>query len=132
MVELNGLNWLNRIQLQNVETGNRPDDEGDLDESLDVGGDHLKHDDIPGVYMNPKHEDRASSFFAQPGVLAGKVFLLLSYIRLYHFNSLKFVTEDVIRNLEEGLFLMLSLLIIKFNSWFKFNEKKQDLFTTLL
>lgn len=33
-------------------------------------------DDTNEVYiMNPKHEDRASSFFAQPGVLAGKLFI---------------------------------------------------------
>ncbi|XP_029040882.1 syndecan [Osmia bicornis bicornis] len=57
---------------QNVETGNQPDDEGGIDES-DDGDDHLKHDDIHGVYMNPKHEDRASSFFAQPGVLAAVI-----------------------------------------------------------
>lgn len=28
--------------------------------------------------MNPKHEDRATSFFAQPGILAGHYFLLIT------------------------------------------------------
>ncbi|XP_012153469.1 syndecan [Megachile rotundata] len=59
----------------NVETVNRPDNEVDVNEPLDVGDDHSENsDDIHDVYiMNPKHEDRASSFFAQPGVLAAVI-----------------------------------------------------------
>ena len=32
--------------------------------------------------MNPNHEDRATSFFAQPGILAGKSHIL-SYVNTY-------------------------------------------------
>lgn len=67
-----------------IETVNRPDNEVDVIEPLDVEDDHSDNtDDIHEVYiMNPKHEDRASSFFAQPGVLAGKrqlPFIFLAY-----------------------------------------------------
>ncbi|CAK9808342.1 Sdc [Anthophora quadrimaculata] len=57
-----------------VETVNRLD-EVDVIEPLDVEDDHSENtDDIHEVYiMNPKHEDRASSFFAQPGVLAAVI-----------------------------------------------------------
>lgn len=53
-----------------VETVNRPENE--VIEPF-VEDDHSDNtDDIHEVYiMNPKHEDRSSSFFAQPGVLAG-------------------------------------------------------------
>ncbi|XP_012284643.1 syndecan [Orussus abietinus] len=57
-----------------VETVNRPDNEVDLVEPS--GGDDHEEDaeDTHEVYiMNPKHEDRASSFFAQPGVLAAVI-----------------------------------------------------------
>lgn len=53
-----------------VETVNRPDNEVDVIEPSGVEGDHSDNTD---VYMNPKHEDRASSFFAQPGVLAAVI-----------------------------------------------------------
>ncbi|KAK1120014.1 hypothetical protein K0M31_012744 [Melipona bicolor] len=58
-----------------VEPVNRPDNEVDVIEPLDVEDDHSDNtDDIHEVYiMNPKHEDRASSFFAQPGVLAAVI-----------------------------------------------------------
>ncbi|CAK9824358.1 Sdc [Anthophora retusa] len=58
-----------------VETVNRLDNEVDVIEPLDVEDDHSENtDDIHEVYiMNPKHEDRASSFFAQPGVLAAVI-----------------------------------------------------------
>ncbi|XP_017889644.1 syndecan [Ceratina calcarata] len=56
-----------------VETVNRPDSEVDVSEPLDED-DHSDDTDFKkGVYMNPKHEDRASSFFAQPGVLAAVI-----------------------------------------------------------
>ncbi|KAG7200560.1 hypothetical protein KM043_001121 [Ampulex compressa] len=58
-----------------VETVNRPDNEVDVigpSGSEDENADNT--DDIREVYiMNPKHEDRASSFFAQPGVLAAVI-----------------------------------------------------------
>ncbi|XP_076294968.1 syndecan isoform X1 [Lasioglossum baleicum] len=53
-----------------VETVNRPDNEADVIEPSGGEGDHSDNTD---VYMNPKHEDRASSFFAQPGVLAAVI-----------------------------------------------------------
>ncbi|CAL7937754.1 unnamed protein product [Xylocopa violacea] len=58
-----------------VETVNRPDNEADAIEPVDVEDDHSENtNDNSGVYiMNPKHEDRASSFFAQPGVLAAVI-----------------------------------------------------------
>ncbi|PBC30222.1 syndecan isoform X1 [Apis cerana] len=58
-----------------VETVNRPENEVDVIEPLDVEDDHSDNtDDIHEVYiMNPKHEDRSSSFFAQPGVLAAVI-----------------------------------------------------------
>ncbi|XP_053977281.1 syndecan isoform X2 [Hylaeus anthracinus] len=58
-----------------VETVNRPDNEVDVIEPSGVEDDHSDNtDDIHEVYiMNPKHEDRASSFFAQPGVLAAVI-----------------------------------------------------------
>ncbi|XP_043507774.1 syndecan-like [Frieseomelitta varia] len=58
-----------------VEPVNRPDNEVDVIEPLNVEDDHSDNtDDIHEVYiMNPKHEDRASSFFAQPGVLAAVI-----------------------------------------------------------
>lgn len=58
----------------NKETATRP-------EYIEVvethGGNYHESDsDIREVHiMNPKHEDRASSFFAQPGVLAGTIFI---------------------------------------------------------
>lgn len=52
----------------------RPDNEVDVIEPSG-GNDHEDDEDIEDSHevliMNPKHEDRASSFFAQPGVLAG-------------------------------------------------------------
>lgn len=73
-----------------VETVNRPENEVDVIEPLDVEDDHSDNtDDIHEVYiMNPKHEDRSSSFFAQPGVLAGKSI----------FSSYFFVTRFIITN----------------------------------
>ncbi|XP_006559247.1 syndecan isoform X2 [Apis mellifera] len=58
-----------------VETVNRPENEVDVIEPLDVEDEHSDNtDDIHEVYiMNPKHEDRSSSFFAQPGVLAAVI-----------------------------------------------------------
>lgn len=77
--ELKGLNWLSGVPLQTIiEPVNRPDNEVDVIEPLDVEDDSESTDDHHDVYiMNPKHEDRASSFFAQPGVLAGKSIFLL-------------------------------------------------------
>lgn len=87
MSELNGLNWLNGIALQTIvePVNHRPDNEVDVIEPLDVEDDHSDNtDDIHEVYiMNPKHEDRASSFFAQPGVLAGKfAFFSIFFLQL--------------------------------------------------
>ncbi|XP_076631633.1 syndecan [Colletes latitarsis] len=58
-----------------VETVNRPDIEVDVIVPSGVEDDHSDNtDEIDEVYiMNPKHEDRASSFFAQPGVLAAVI-----------------------------------------------------------
>ncbi|XP_017753870.1 PREDICTED: syndecan [Eufriesea mexicana] len=57
-----------------VETVNRPDNEVDVIEPVDEGDHSENTDDIHEVYiMNPKHEDRSSSFFAQPGVLAAVI-----------------------------------------------------------
>ncbi|XP_076240424.1 syndecan isoform X2 [Calliopsis andreniformis] len=58
-----------------VETVNQPDNEADVIEPSGVEDDNSDNtDDIHEVYiMNPKHEDRASSFFAQPGVLAAVI-----------------------------------------------------------
>ncbi|XP_003401491.1 syndecan [Bombus affinis] len=57
-----------------IEPVNRPDNEVDVIEPLDVEDDSESTDDHHDVYiMNPKHEDRASSFFAQPGVLAAVI-----------------------------------------------------------
>ncbi|XP_015434841.1 PREDICTED: syndecan [Dufourea novaeangliae] len=53
-----------------VKPVNRPDNEVDVIEPSGVEDDHSDNTD---VYMNPKHEDRASSFFAQPGVLAAVI-----------------------------------------------------------
>ena len=57
-----------------AEVVNKPDDDVDLkhpgadDDHADTGN------DVQGVIiMNPKHEDRTSSFFAQPGVLAAVI-----------------------------------------------------------
>lgn len=51
---------------------NRSDNEVDVIEPSGTEDDHVDNTNGVGVIMNPKHEDRASSFFAQPGVLAGK------------------------------------------------------------
>lgn len=75
--ELNRLRWLKR-SVSNFQTTidavNRPGNEVDVIEPSGTEDDHAENtDEIHEVYiMNPKHEDRASSFFAQPGVLAGK------------------------------------------------------------
>ena len=55
----------------------------DLDEDMD---------DSQGneVRVNPKTEDRASSFFAQPGVLAGRVFFNI----IHFFKSSKHKNVD--------------------------------------
>lgn len=57
-----------------IDAVNRPANEVDVIEPSGTEDDHADNtDEIHEVYiMNPKHEDRASSFFAQPGVLAGK------------------------------------------------------------
>lgn len=40
--------------------------------------------------MNPKHEDRATSFFAQPGILAGHFFLQITRLLItYVFKPLQ-------------------------------------------
>lgn len=59
----------------NLESVNRPDTGVDVIEPSGVDEDSADNgDDIHEVYiMNPKHEDRASSFFAQPGVLAAVI-----------------------------------------------------------
>lgn len=55
------------------------DSPSDLDEEMD---------DSHGteVRVNPKTEDRASSFFAQPGVLAGEIFFSSFTIHVQYFN----------------------------------------------
>lgn len=66
---------------------NRPD--SGVDEIEPSGGDNDQEEDTETheVYiMNPKHEDRASSFFAQPGVLAGKSMCNLRIV--YNFYNL--------------------------------------------
>ena len=47
---------------------NRPDSGVDV---IEPANNDLEHEEVPGVYIMNKHENRASSFFAQPGVLAG-------------------------------------------------------------
>lgn len=39
--------------------------------------------------MNPKHEDRATSFFAQPGILAGHYFIQITRLLTYVFKPLQ-------------------------------------------
>ena len=58
-----------------AETVNQPDNEVDVKEPPGVDDDHSDTgNDVQGVIiMNPKHEDRTSSFFAQPGVLAAVI-----------------------------------------------------------
>ncbi|XP_012252043.1 syndecan isoform X1 [Athalia rosae] len=57
-----------------VETVNRPDTGVDLNEPI---GEYEHEEDTEDtnevLIMTPKHEDRASSFFAQPGVLAAVI-----------------------------------------------------------
>lgn len=58
-----------------IDTVNRPGNEANVIEPSGTEDDHVDNtDDIHEVYiMNPKSGDhRASSFFAQPGVLAGE------------------------------------------------------------
>ncbi|KAG5331498.1 SDC protein, partial [Acromyrmex heyeri] len=56
-----------------IETVNRPSNEVNIGEPSGTDDDH-NTDDIHEVYiMNPKPGDRASSFFAQPGVLAAVI-----------------------------------------------------------
>ncbi|XP_014613859.1 PREDICTED: syndecan-like [Polistes canadensis] len=64
----------NKVQT-NVDTINRLDEVVDVIEPSTGEDDHVDNtDDSHVVYiMNPKHEDRASSFFAQPGVLAAVI-----------------------------------------------------------
>ncbi|XP_043486080.1 syndecan-like [Polistes fuscatus] len=64
----------NKVQT-NVDTINRLNEEVDVIEPSTGEDDHVDNtDDSHDVYiMNPKHEDRASSFFAQPGVLAAVI-----------------------------------------------------------
>ena len=78
-----------------VEPVNRPDNEVDVIEPLDVEDDHSDNtDDIHEVYiMNPKHEDRASSFFAQPGVLAGKFAFFYFFVTSFANVFLRFKTN---------------------------------------
>ena len=61
-----------------IHTETRPDNEVDVSEPS-RGEDHEDDEDTEDTHqvliMNPKHEDRASSFFAQPGVLAGLYFV---------------------------------------------------------
>lgn len=67
-----------------VETVNRPDNEVDVIEPVDEGDHSENTDDIHEVYiMNPKHEDRSSSFFAQPGVLAGESTFSCFFFQLF-------------------------------------------------
>ncbi|XP_066595935.1 syndecan [Prorops nasuta] len=57
-----------------VETLNRPDNEVNVIEPSGAEDHSEPIEDVHDVYiMNPKHEDRASSFFAQPGVLAAVI-----------------------------------------------------------
>lgn len=59
---------------QTIDVVNRPGNGVDETEPSGTEEEHPDTDsEIHEVYiMNPKSEDRASSFFAQPGVLAGK------------------------------------------------------------
>ncbi|XP_011505804.1 PREDICTED: syndecan [Ceratosolen solmsi marchali] len=58
-----------------IDTVNRPDSGVDVVEP--PSGEEERDEDIEDTHevyiMNPKHEDRASSFFAQPGVLAAVI-----------------------------------------------------------
>lgn len=55
---------------KNIETINRPHTDVDLINS--VGAEENEENMESEVYiMNPKHDDRATSFFGQPGILAG-------------------------------------------------------------
>ncbi|XP_014475887.1 PREDICTED: syndecan-like [Dinoponera quadriceps] len=61
-------------QQTTIDAVNRPGNEVDVIEPSGAEDDHDNTDDTREVYiMNPKHEDRASSFFAQPGVLAAVI-----------------------------------------------------------
>ncbi|XP_029155801.1 syndecan [Nylanderia fulva] len=62
-------------QQTTIDAVNRPGNEVDAIEPSGTEDDHADNtDEIHEVYiMNPKHEDRASSFFAQPGVLAAVI-----------------------------------------------------------
>ncbi|XP_012533864.1 syndecan [Monomorium pharaonis] len=62
-------------QQTTIDTVNRPGNEVDVIEPSGTEDDHADNtDDIHEVYiMNPKPGDRASSFFAQPGVLAAVI-----------------------------------------------------------
>ncbi|KAH0954303.1 hypothetical protein HN011_005063, partial [Eciton burchellii] len=56
-----------------IDTVNRGN-EVDVIEPSGTEDDHADNiDEIHEVYMNPKHEERAGSFFAQPGVLAAVI-----------------------------------------------------------
>lgn len=70
----NNNNNNNKIQT-NVDTINQENEEVDVIEPSTGEDEHVDNvDDSNDVYiMNPKHEDRASSFFAQPGVLAAVI-----------------------------------------------------------
>lgn len=58
-----------------IDAVNRPGNEVDVIEPSGTEDDHADNtDEIREVYiMNPKHEERAGSFFAQPGVLAAVI-----------------------------------------------------------
>lgn len=61
------------------DSGSRQPDK--TDEDLNRDRSSTEHENT--VIMDPKHEERATSFFAQPGILAGKCRLLLASVCLY-------------------------------------------------
>ena len=72
----------------NIDAVNRPDTGVNVVEPSGAEEEHDEDtDDTRDVYiMNPKHEDRASSFFAQPGVLAGmNLFLFIHFSNGFFF-----------------------------------------------
>ncbi|KAL0134718.1 hypothetical protein PUN28_001475 [Cardiocondyla obscurior] len=56
-----------------IDTVNRAGNEANVIEPSGTEDDHPDNTDDSGVLMNPKPGDRASSFFAQPGVLAAVI-----------------------------------------------------------
>lgn len=87
--------------------GKQPEGEAEGEEGVDGegeggaapgGGGQTDKEDTNDVFiMNTKHEDRATSFFAQPGILAGNLITLFFNLLIVHIHPTIFCTSTTIQ-----------------------------------